>query len=310
MPDYDAIIIGGGPAGISSLIWCASTGLRAVLLERSAEIGGQLLLMHHPLPDYPGLLPRDGRELRDHFENHLRSLQLEWRTSCEIESVDVAEKKIYGHGQALSAHALILAPGVRKRWLDIPGEAALIGKGISDNATRDRMYFAGRKVCVTGGGDSAFEDAFILADVCPHVTLLHRSQNFRARRSWIERVLQHPRIEVITDVDVISVEAGENQHQIAGVRIRHRRANEQRVIAAEGLVVQIGVTPNTEFLRGQVALDSGGWIRTDAYQQTSAEMVYAAGDVCHPVCLSVAVACGQGAIAAKHLAERLRTDND
>lgn len=310
MADYDAIIIGGGPAGISALIWCASVGLRGLLLERAAELGGQLLLMHHPLPDYPGLLPRDGRELRDHFENHLRTLQLEWRTGCRIDSIRTNHRSVVCNGQTLTARALILAMGARKRWLNVPGESALIGRGVSDNATRDKELFAGREVCVIGGGDSAFEDAFLLAEVCPQVTLLHRSRDFRARRVWIQRVIDHPRIEIITDTDITAIQSDAEFSQVSGVQVRHRRTNETRVITAQAVIVQIGIAPDTQLVSEQIALTPGGWIIVNEQQRTSAELVYAVGDVCRPVCLSVAVAVGHGSIAAKDIAERLRTENE
>jgi thioredoxin reductase (NADPH) len=305
MPDYDVIILGGGPAGISSLLWCHSLNLRGRLLERAPELGGQMLMMHHSIADYPGLLPRDGRELRDHFENHLRQFALEWQTGCRIEAVSVAGRTVNCNGRQLSAQALIIATGAQRRRLGVAGEEEFRGRGISDSATRDQTMLAGREVCVIGGGDSAFDDSLILARVCPRVTLIHRSSQFRARRVWMDEVFSHPRISVISNAVVREITG--NAERVSGVVIEDTETRAVRTIPAQGVVIQIGIAPGTEFLAGQVKLDSDGYIKTDQRQRTSVKMVYAVGDVTRPVCLSVAAAVGHGAVAAKDIAERLRT---
>lgn len=304
------IIIGGGPGGISSLLWCHSLNLRGLLLEQASELGGQLRLMAHPLTDYPGLLPQDGRDLRDHFENHLRRLQLEWQTGCRIEAVNVHDCSVNCNGRTLTAHALIIATGARKRWLGVPGEAEFEGAGVSDNATRDQALFAGREVCVIGGGDSAFDDSLILARAGSRVTLIHRSENFSARKAWLDEALSQPRISILTGSEVKQIVGKSENKHVTGVVIADRRSHAQRALPAQGVIVQIGIAPNTECLNGQLALDSGGYFKVDQRQRTSANMVYAVGDVTHPVCLSVVTAAGQGAVAAKDIAETLRARHD
>jgi thioredoxin reductase (NADPH) len=295
---YDVIIIGGGPAGMSALLWCHSLGLRAVLMERAQELGGQMLEMYHRVTDYPGLVVANGRELRDHFEAHLRELRLEWRTGCRLEEVHLKERRVVSDGQTLRSQAMILATGARKRRLGIPGETEFEGRGVSFSATRDHPLFAGREVCVVGGGDTAFENSLILARVSPRVTLIHRSDSFRARRAWIEQVFAHPHITVLTETEVKAIQ-GDNR--VASVVVEHNRTGECRTVAAEGVFVRIGMAPNTESFIGQIEMDEAGFIRADQRQRTSVEMVYAAGDVCRPVCLSVATAAGQGAVAAKDI---------
>ncbi|HZS08844.1 MAG TPA: FAD-dependent oxidoreductase [Blastocatellia bacterium] len=308
MPDYDVIIIGGGPGGMSALLWCNSLNLRGLLLEQADELGGQMLAMAHPIPDYPGILPKNGRELRDHFENHLRHLRLQWQIGCRIESVNINDRTLSCNGQTMSGHALVIATGARKRWLGVPGESEFRGSGVSGNATRDQALFAGREVCVIGGGDSAFDDSLILARVCPQVTLIHHSHDFRARRVWMDEVFAHPHISVVTGARVKQI-TGDERKQVSGVVVEDCESGEQRTIPAQGVIIQIGIAPNTEFLGDQLEFDPGGYIRTDEKQRTSAKMVYAVGDVTNPVCLSVVTAAGQGAVAAKGISETLRAIN-
>lgn len=309
MPDYDVIIIGGGPGGISALLWCQRLGLRGLLLEQAAEPGGQLLLIPDLIPDYPGLIAENGTELRDHFTAHLRQLQLTWQTACRVTEINVRNRTVLCRLGTLNAQALIIATGARKRWPGVPGEKEFCGRGIAEHALRAQREFAGQKVCVIGGGDSAFEDAFVLAQTCTHVTLIHHSDKYRARAAWIKRVLEHPRITVIPHVVVKEFQGDATGNHLAGVCLENLRTGTQERLSVQGAVVQIGVQPNTEFLAGQLALDRGGYLITDQRQRTQADMVYAIGDVTRPVCLSVATAVGHGAIAVRDIAESLRVNN-
>jgi len=299
MTDYDVIIIGGGPGGISALIWCYSLGLRGVLMEQSPELGGQMLQMFHRVLDYPGLIAENGRELREHFAAHLDELKLDYRMSCKIEEVNLRERRARCDGQWLQARSIIIATGVRKRRLGIPGEDRFEIHGVSFSATRDHSLYAGKKVSVIGGGDSAVQNSLILASVCPHVTLIHRSDRFRAREDWLKQARENPRITIINNAEAKSIEGGD---QVERLIIEDARTHEIKTIETEGVFIRVGVAPNTEMFRGQIDLDDAGFIEADQRQRTSAEMVYAAGDVCRPVCLSVATAVGHGAIAVKNIA--------
>lgn len=300
--EYQVIIMGGGPAGISALLWCHSLGLSALLLEQAAELGGQMLQMFHPVQEYPGFPNKTGYELREAFEAHLRTYKLPYQLNSRIEEIHLAERRLVVNGEAISAAALILATGARNRRLGITNEAAL--SGISYSATRDQQQFAGREVAVVGGGDSAFEDSLMLAEVCPHVTLLHRSAQFRARPSWQRAVFAHPRITVMTNRLIQEIEQ-QPQGKLA-LRLTDITRQTQQTLRVEGLFVRLGIAPNTELLQQQVALDETGYVLVDRAQRTSLAHVYAIGDVCRPVCLSVATAIGHGAIAAKAIAEALR----
>ncbi len=299
--DPDIVILGGGPAGMSALIWCHSVGLRGLILERSAKLGGQLHLMYHRMTDYPGLLAGTGEDVAQKFEDHVKQLHLQYRLNQSIDEVDLKAMRVRVTGDWLTSRALIIATGARKRRLGIPGEDLFDGSGVSFTATRDHPLFAGRHVVVVGGGDSAFENALILARVCPSVTLIHRSEVFRAREQWIKEVLAHPHISIMTNLEVKAIEGGAAPTSVV---VENRLTGERQSIPTQGVFVRLGMSPNTELFSSQLVLDEAGHIVVDRRQETSIESVYAAGDVCGPVLRSVATAVGQGALAVKAIADK------
>lgn len=301
--NHDVIIIGGGPAGMSALIWCHSLGLRGVLLEQSPELGGQMTEMFHRVLDYPGLVAENGRELRDHFAAQLDQLRLGYRTGHKIEEVALSQRRVRCDGGWAQGKAIIVATGARKRRLGIPGEEKFEIRGVSFSATRDHSLYAGKNVSIIGGGDSAVQNSLLLAGVCPSVTLIHRSDRYRARPDWLKQAQENPRITIINNAEAKAIEGGDRVERLV---IEDTRTREIKTVETEGVFIRVGVAPNTEMFRGQIELDEAGFIRTDQRQRTSVEMVYAAGDVCRPISLSVATAVGHGATAAKDIATRIR----
>lgn len=288
---------------MSSLLWANSLGLRAVLLEQSEALGGQLLQMFHRVIDYPGLFAESGRDLRNHFQSQLDELELNYLTGSHLKEINLRERALLCGGNELTARAIIIATGARKRRLGIPGEDRFEIRGVSFSATRDHGLYAGKKVCVIGGGDSAVENALILSRVCPEVTLIHRSDNFRARAEWLNEARKTSNIKFLTGYRAKAIEGDQSVERLV---IENVQSGELKEIAIEGVFIRVGIAPNTENFRGQIELDESGYIVVDQRQRTSLDMVYATGDVCNPVCLSVATAVGHGAIAAKDIAEKLR----
>lgn len=299
MKEHDVLIIGGGPAGMSALIWCHSLGLRGVAFEKAPEPGGQMLSMYHQIPDYPGLPLITGREMRDRFLDHIGTLGLDLRTGCKLEGFRLAAKELACNGELYRGRAVIIATGARKRGLDLPGEERFPTSGVSYSATRDHSLYAGKVVAVVGGGDSAVENALILSRVCPRVYLIHRSDRFRAREEWINEARQTDSITILPFHTITAIHGSDS---IQAVTLLDSANRTEKTLEIEGLFIKIGIAPNTEEFSGQVDMDEEGYLITDRSQRTSIEMVYAAGDVCRPVCLSVATAVGHGAIAAKAIA--------
>ncbi|HEX7997005.1 MAG TPA: FAD-dependent oxidoreductase [Pyrinomonadaceae bacterium] len=301
---HDVIIIGAGAAGLSAALWCDALGLDTLLLEAATETGGQLLSIHHTIENYLGCRAANGRELRDLFAAQADEAEFDLWTEVEIESVDLQAKRIgLRSGEELQAISIIIATGVRRKVLDIPGEAELRGRGMIESARRDRESFAGMDVCVIGGGDAAVENALLLAEVCPTVTLVHRSKKLRARTELVERLRTNHCVTVFTEATVRRI-IGEGA--VEGVEIFRRGAIKPFEMAVRGVLVRIGMEPNTELFREQLHMDERGYIITTGEQETSAGNVFAVGDVSNPLAPTISGATGAGATAAKVIASRLK----
>jgi thioredoxin reductase (NADPH) len=299
---YDVIIIGAGAAGLSAALWCDDLKLSALILEEQREVGGQLLWVYNAIQNYPGAKAKNGRELRDAFASQLADRKFNLRTHSEIESVDLRAKQIkLRSGEQLQATSLIIATGVRRRNLQVPGEKEFAGRGVFESATREREQMAGRDVCVVGGGDAAAENALLLAQVCPNVTLVHRGEKLRARREFIERLRAEPRVKIFTKAKVQRIVGA---REVEGVEILIADATKSFVKDVRGVLVRIGVEPNTELFRGQVEFDEKNYIVVTSMMETNIRNVFAAGDVSNPLAPTISGATGAGATAAKAIAAR------
>jgi thioredoxin reductase (NADPH) len=300
---HDVLIIGAGPAGLSAALWCDDLGLDALVLEERAEVGGQLLWVHNPIENYLGARARDGRALRDTFAAQIEDAEFDLWTSVEIESVDLNAKRVrLRSGEELQSIFMIIATGLRRRRLGVPGEAEFEGRGMIESAARDRDLFAGRDVCVVGGGDAAVENALLLAEVCPTVTLVHRRRKLRARPEFVERLKGEHCVTVFTEADLVRVIGAD---RVEAVEIRRHGAIKPFQLAVGGVLVRVGYEPNTELFRDQLTTDEGGYVLVNSEQETSADNIFAVGDVANPLAPTISGAAGAGATAAKIIAARL-----
>jgi thioredoxin reductase (NADPH) len=302
---YDVLIIGAGPAGLSAALWCDELGLDTLVLEEKAAVGGQLLSVYNPIGNYLGLRALNGLELRDRFAEQVADASFDLWTQVEIESVDLrARRVVLRSGEELQAISFIMATGVRRRSLGIPGEAELAGRGIVESATRDRALLAGKDVCIVGGGDAAAENALMLAEICPTVTLVQRGPKLRARREFAEQLKANHRVTVFTESLVQRIIGTE---EVEGVEILRAGALKPFQMAVQGVLVRIGVLPNTELFREQLQMDNDGYIVVTGEQETSVDNVFAVGDVSNPIAPTISGATGAGATAAKVIAARLNS---
>lgn len=300
---HDVVIIGAGPAGLSAAIWCDELGLDTLVLEQNERTGGQLHSIYGPVENYPGLRANNGREFLERFAERVNDAGFDLWTGVGIESVDLSARRIHlASGEELQSISIILATGVRRRQLGIPGEREFSGRGLIESPSRDREQFAGKDVCVIGGGDAAVENALILAEFCPTVTLVNRSKKLRARPTLAQQLQGAHCITVFPEAVVTRILGSDS---VAAVEILRQEALKPLQMAVQGVVVRIGVEPNTEMFGEQLKLDKQGYVTVTSQHETNVANVFAIGDVSNPLAPTISGATGAGATAAKVIAARL-----
>jgi len=273
---YDVIIIGSGSAGYTAAVYSCRAGRKTLLIAGSVP-GGQLMLTSD-VENFPGF-PESiiGPELMERLRKQAE------RFGPEILYDDAAEvnfktrpfhvtvgKNMY------SGKTVIISTGANAKWLGIPSETKLRGHGVSSCATCDGYFFKEKEVVVIGGGDTAMEEATFLANLTKKVTVVHRRDKLRASQIMQDRAMKNPKIEFLWDSTVEEI-MGDNN--VTGVKTRNHKTGKQQLINADGVFVAIGYEPNTSVFKGQVDLDSKGYIVTHKDTETSIPGVFAAGDV-------------------------------
>lgn len=302
---HDVIIIGAGPAGLSAALWCDELGLDTLVLEQAETTGGQLHLIHNPIENYLGLKAANGAEFIERIAADVANADFDLWTQTSIESVDLNARRILlKSGETMQSIAIIIATGVRRRRLGIPGETEFIGKGIIQSGKRDRELFKGKDVCVIGGGDAAAENALLLSDVCATVTLVHRGKRLRARREMLEQLQTNHCVTTFTESVVTRILGNE---EVEAVEVLRRDGLKPFQIAVKGVLIRIGVEPNTELFTDQIKIDEQHYIVTNSQHETTVPMVFAVGDVSNRLAPTISSATGSGATAAKVIAARLNS---
>ena len=294
MSEYDVVIVGGGPAGLAAALYTARMNLKTVILDRG-PLGGQLLNTEL-VEDYPGFDSILGADLAMKMGEHARRFGVEVRDFEPVKEIDVeGNTKVIRleSGEEIRAPALIMAAGGLPRYLEVPGEQELAGRGVSYCAVCDGAFFKGQELAVIGGGDAAVEEGEFLTRYASKVYILHRRSELRAQPILIDRALANPKIEFIFNAHVKEI-TGEHKVQ----SVRYEQNGQEKELRVGGVFIFIGFVPNSSLLKVHVDHDAGGYLLTDRNLQTSVEGIWAVGDVRAQLTKQIATAVGDGTTAA------------
>ncbi len=291
---YDILIVGGGPAGLTAALYCARAGRSVLLCEREI-LGGQIV--YSPMVDnYPAMPHVSGADFAAGLTQQVEELGV----TIEYTQVEAVERRengfvLHTDGGEFLGTALILASGVRHRKLGLPGEEALIGRGISYCAICDGAFYRGREVAVVGGGDTAVRDALFLSGICKKVTLIHRRNAFRAEAALVTQLSQRENITLCLDAVVTDLQ--EMNGELTGVNVGYKNGKAE-LLSIDGLFVAIGQQSDNAPFASLVKLDEGGYLEAGEDARTSCPGIFAAGDCRTKTVRQLTTAVGDGAVAA------------
>ncbi len=302
---FDAIIIGGGPAGLTAGIYASRAGMRALLIEKGL-CGGQALItdLVENFPGFPDGV--SGPDLADYFLRQAKKTGLEIR-EAEAKKLIVEKdvfKVIIDSQKELKTRSFIIATGASWNSLGVPGEAEFRGKGVSYCATCDGPLFKGKKVVVAGGGDTAVGEAVFLTKFAKKVTIVHRRDKLRAVKILQERALANKKIEIAWNSVITDIRGAS---KVEAVALKNTKNAKESSLACDGVFVLVGIRPNSEIVKGIAALDEKGYIIVDDDMKASVEGIFACGDVRKKALRQIVTACGDGATAASSAQHYLET---
>jgi len=292
---YQLIIVGGGPAGLTAGLYSARGGLKVLLIEKEV-IGGQIANADR-VDNYPGFPEGiSGFELARLIHQQATNHGLETMSGEVTGLTSRYGSNIVNTAEGdFIAQAVIIAGGSQFRKLEVPGEGEFLGKGVSYCATCDGPLFRDKAVAVVGGGDTAVTDALSLSKFASSVKVVHRRNQLRASKVLQRKAQTNPKIEFIWDNVVTEVKGKE---KLTDLVLKNTKNDTISLVAVDGVFVAIGLVPNTEYLRGVLPLDEGGYIITTELMETTVPGIFAAGDIRHNSVKQVIVAAGDGAVAA------------
>lgn len=294
-PLYDVVVIGSGPAGYTAAIYAARANLRTLVVQ-GEQLGGQLMITSE-VENYPGFEEGIvGPELMDKLEKQARRFGADM-VPQDVTRVDFSQRpfKLWTYNKEYTGRAVIIATGASAKWLGLPNEQRLQGRGVSGCATCDGFFFREKEIAVVGGGDTAMEEALFLTRYASHIHLIHRRDSFRASKIMVQRVMNHPKITVHFNRAVDDV-LGENA--VEGVALRDTVTGATETLPVQGLFIAIGHQPNTSIFEGILETDAVGYLKPSEHTMTSIPGVFVAGDVDDARYRQAVTAAGEGCRAA------------
>src|SRR3954453_5207745 len=293
----NTVILGTGCSGLTAAIYAARANLKPMVFE-GHEPGGQLSLttLVENFPGFPEGI--QGPELIENMKRQATRFGAEIRTG-HLSKADLSKRPFTLHfgKETVQTETLIIASGASARWLGLPSEQALIGHGVSSCATCDGFFFSGKEITVIGGGDSAMEESLFLTRFASKVTVIHRSNAFRASKIMLDRARKHPKIEFLTDTIVDDVH-DVHKKEVTGLRLRNVKSGAQWDFPTSAMFLGIGHEPNAKWARGQLDTDPDGYLLTTNYVFTKVPGVFASGDVQDRRYRQAISAAGTGCMAA------------
>jgi len=306
--DYDLIIIGGGPGGLTAGIYAMRATLKTLLIEKGA-FGGQMT-MTDMVENYPGFDSINGFDLSQKFFDHAKKFELE-TIQQEVLSVKPLHDSGYEvsltNGTTYQSNAVILACGGRSRNLQIPGESELYGRGVSYCATCDGFFYRNKTVAVIGGGDTAVEEALYLAKLAKKVYLIHRRDELRAGAILQKRILSDPKVEILWNS--IPLDIKDNGQSVNRLVVKNKKTDNEQTIELDGVFIFIGYIPNNAIVPQVVKATDDGYIITDERCRTNLNGLYAIGDLRQNYAKQIVIAAAEGCIAALDAAQYIEHNN-
>ncbi len=293
--DYDLVIIGGGPAGLTAGLYAARARLKVILIEKIV-VGGQIVISDW-IENYPGFPEGlSGPDLAQRLTEQAKKFGLNIENNAAV-SVDLSDsvKTIVLNHRTVTTHTIIIATGASPKKLGVPGEETFYGKGVSSCATCDAPFFKDGIVAAVGGGDTAVKESLFLTKFVKKVYLIHRRDRLRAEMILQERALADEKIEIIWDSVLTGIKGLTN---VENITVQNVKTKEEKTLSVDGCFIWVGEIPNTKFLADGVKLDAKGFIVANLNMETSVPGVFAAGDVRNTPLRQISTAVGDGAVAA------------
>ncbi len=292
----DIIVVGGGCAGMTAALYALRAGRSVLIIEKSG-MGGQIT--HSPkVENYPGTMQMSGNEFADHLFEQVLALgaEVELETVTGLAQEEGRQVVTTEEGSRFEAGAVILATGVKHRMLGVPGEAELVGNGVSYCAVCDGDFYAGRSVCVAGGGNSALQEAVLLSGKCSHVTILQDLPELTGEKLLQDVLAGRENVSVMTGLRITGLT--QDGGELTGVQVREVETGEEKTVPCDGLFVAIGLIPENDAFAGAAQLNEYGYFASGEDCLTKTPGVFVAGDCRSKQIRQLTTAAADGAVAA------------